>query len=153
MGRLADARARTRVAGSLFHVTGAALAISAVALLVSCAAPAPTPSPDDARSAEHACLQLSDVGTLVFNMRAARDAERIPGEEYQGAMYLAGSMVRHIETTDDSALNSVVDELTAAAGANAVDPTSDAWTAAFADVSDSCTDILGEFGVAGWVGG
>jgi hypothetical protein len=93
------------------------------------------------------------VGTLVFNMRAARDAERIPGEEYQGAMYLAGSMVRHIETTDDSDLNSAVEQLKAAAGANAVDPDSEAWITAFSDVSDSCTDILGEFGVAGWVGG
>jgi hypothetical protein len=132
-----------------------ALTICATALLASCTSSPPPPSPPTPSpvSAERICLQLSDVGTLVFNMRQARDAGRIPGEEYQGAMYLAASMLTHVDDSDDSAVNAVLAELQAAAGVNAVNPDSAEWAAAFTDVSDSCAAVLGEFGVVGWVGG
>lgn len=137
------------------RVAALAFSICATALLASCTSTpptpvAPTPSP---ASAERICRQLSDVGTLVFNMRHARDAGRIPGEEYQGAKYLAASMLTHIDDSDDSGVNAALGELKAAAGANAVNPDSDEWAAAFTDVSDSCTAVLGEFGIAGWIGG
>lgn len=142
---LADGR--VRVAAILMT------AVVATALLTSCtAAPATDPAPP-AMSASQVCMELSDVGTLVFNMRNGRDSGRIPGEEYQGAMYLAVSMLSHVDESDDSDLNSAVDEVKAAAGTSAVNPDSEEWIAAFADVSDSCTDVLGEFGVVGWVGG
>jgi hypothetical protein len=153
MGHLLDAPAGLRPAKPPVRVVGIAVAVFATAFLTSCtAAPAADPTPL-AVSAEQVCMELSDVGTLVFNMRNGREAERIPGEEYQGAMYLAGSMLGHVENSDDSSLNSAVDELKAAAGTNAVNPDSEEWMAAFADVSDSCSDVLGEFGVVGWVGG
>jgi hypothetical protein len=128
-------------------------AVLLAAFLTSCSAqPGPDPAPPVA-SADDVCLELSDVGTLVFNMQNGKNAGRIPGEEYQGAMYLAVSMLSRVEISDDTDVNAAVDELKAAAGANEVDPDSEAWISAFADVSDSCTAVLGEFGVRGWVGG
>jgi hypothetical protein len=150
MGELTEAPARL---GGGLRMAATVTCVSAFALLTSCtAAPAADPAPT-AISAEQACSELSDVGTLVFNMRNGRDTDRIPGEEYQGAMYLAVSMLGRVEESDDADLNSAVDELKAAAGTNAVDPESEEWIAAFADVSSSCSDVLGEFGVVGWVGG
>ena len=123
------------------------------AFLTSCtAAPAPDSGPPVA-SAEDVCQELSDVGTLVFNMQMGRNSGRIQGEEYQGAMYLAVSMLARVGASDDDAVNAALEELKAAAGTNEVDPDSEAWRTAFADVTDSCTAVLGEFGVRGWVGG
>ncbi|MEO8261629.1 MAG: hypothetical protein ABI566_03580 [Pseudolysinimonas sp.] len=130
-----------------------AAAALTVGVLASCTT-APTPEPvAPTQSADNACFQVSDVGTLVFNMKQAWDAGRIPGEEYQGAMYLAGSMLGRIGESDDDEVNGDVLALRDAAGTYAVDPDSAEWKAAFAAVSESCTAVLGEFGVSGWVGG
>jgi hypothetical protein len=100
------------------------------------------------RTAQH--HDVSEVlGQLIEGlMRNGKDAGRIPGEEYQGAMYLALSMLNRVGTSDDPDVNSAVDELNAAAGTNEVDPDSGAWTSAFAVVSEACTAVLGEFGVS-----
>lgn len=127
--------------------------VVATAFLASCTAQPATDSAPPVAPAEDVCLELSDVGTLVFNMQNGKNAGRIPGEEYQGAMYLAASMLSRVEKSDDPGVNTAVDELKAAAGTNEVDPDSHAWVAAFADVSHGCAAVLGEFGVRGWVGG
>lgn len=122
-------------------------------LVTSCTAAPAADSVSAAASAEDVCLELVDVGTLVFNMKSGYDAGRIPGQEYQGAMYLAASMLSRVGSSDDADVDSAVEGLKSAAGADAVDPGSEAWVTAFADVSDSCGAVLGEFGVRGWVGG
>jgi hypothetical protein len=151
---LLGATLQRRPAGLRIRVAGMVLPVVATAFLTSCTAAAPATDPTPAAiSAEQVCMELSDVGTLVFNMSSGRAADRIPGEEYQGAMYLAVSMLGHVDESDAPDVNSAVDELKAAAGTNEVNPDSEEWIAAFADVSESCTDVLGEFGVRGWVGG
>lgn len=97
-------------------------------------------------------MEVSDVGTLIYNMQNGRRSGQISGEVYQGAMYLAVSMLGHIDVSDDSEVNSAVDGLKAAAGLYQVDPDSERWMTAFADVSEKCTAVLGEFGVVGWGG-
>ncbi|MEO5920782.1 MAG: hypothetical protein ABIQ01_06530 [Pseudolysinimonas sp.] len=125
------------------------------ACVTSCTA-APTPTPDSASavaSAKDVCWELSNLGTLVYNMERGKATGRIPGEEFQGAMYLAVSMLDRIHPSDDTDVNSALDRLKAAAGTYEVDPGSTAWRLAFADVSESCGVVLGEFGVTAWVSG
>lgn len=133
---------------------GMVLVIVASSFLTSCTA-APATDIETAPAATPAgdvCMEVSDLGTLLYNMQNGRRSGQIPGEVYQGAMYLAASMLGHIDVSDDSEVNSAVDGLKAATGPDQVDPDSERWITAFADVSEKCTDVLGEFGVVGWAG-
>lgn len=137
------------------HSAALAAGLLMTSLLASCGTttapePAPTAAP---KPAEDVCWEIVDVGTLVLNMQAGRDADRIGNLDFRGAMQLASRMVSRLEPPEDPDLDVAVDALKAAAGEAGVDPYSSEWTTAFNAAKESCGSILGEFGTYGWVGG
>jgi hypothetical protein len=135
--------------------------------LIATGCTAPETSTAAPIAAEQTCAELSDVGTLVANLRFAESEGRLAGNEYSGAMRLAARMLARVPVESDTALAEVVSALQGAAPAAVlgaassvgVDPAATDWVESWARVQDACneamgvTDVLGGFGIEGWVGG
>jgi hypothetical protein len=139
---------------------GLVVALGAAGCTVPSPAPSDvTPAPSAVASTpEETCAELSDVGTLVWNMQMAESEGRLVGNEFSGAMRLAARMLARVPVAPDTDLAGVVAALQLAAPTG-VDPTGEEWVQAWAQVQDTCNeatgspDVLDGFGIEGWVGG
>jgi hypothetical protein len=123
-------------------------------VLSACATPAPDPLPTPtvaAISLQDSCHELSDVQTLISNLRLTHDDGRLSDLEWQGALQLAARMVARIDVEPDSALEPklrALQELAepSASGALAiVHPESLEWNEALQAAGALCGEDFGSY--------
>jgi len=136
------------------------VAAIAVGVLAGCTAvPAPVPTPPAAViPATQTCEQVSDVGTLVFNLGALRREDRMTDQEWTGVEQLAARMLDRIEAEPGTAVAGTLDGLTGlirtpVGGLATIDVEAEEWFDAFHAFDLACQDEGYPFGVYGWVGG
>ncbi len=137
-----------------------AFAVGAV-VLTSCTAPAPSPVPDPtiaAIPADETCIEVSDLGTLVFNLGTTHRDGRLSDLEWVGVEQLAARMLDRVRAEPGTELADALDELQGTISRPVeslitVDVESEGWYTAFQAFDRECRDTGFEFGVFGWVGG
>lgn len=130
-------------------------------LLSGCAAPAPDPTPAPtvaAITSTDTCEQVSEVGTLVFNLGTTHREGRLSDLEWVGVEQLAARMLDNVRAEPGTELAEALDTLqsTVSRPVDAlitVDVESEEWYAAFQAFDAACRTTGFEFGVYGWVGG
>jgi hypothetical protein len=128
--------------------------------LGACTTSTATPEPNPFTETSYVCEQVSDAGTLIFNLEGSVAAGRAVEGELDGAKRVAARMINRIEIDESSDLGPLVaklQELTprtdVAAQGESYDTRSDEWAQAHVAVLNQCELDGGVFGVEGWVGG
>ncbi len=132
-----------------------------VIVLSGCSAPAPDSSPAPtaaAISSTETCEQVSDVGTLVFNLGTTHREGRLSDLEWVGVEQLAARQLDRVAAEPGTELAGALEALqgTISRPVEAlitVDVESAEWYDAFQAFDMACRDTGYEFGVYGWVGG
>jgi hypothetical protein len=130
-------------------------------LLTGCTTPPadPLPSPTvEAISSNDTCEQVSDVGTIVFNLGSTYREGRLSALEWIGVEQLAARMLDRVRAEPGTELSDALETLqrTISRPVGAlikVDVESEEWYAAFQSFDLACQHTGFEFGVYGWVGG
>ena len=128
--------------------------------LAGCSAGAAVQEPDPAAETSFVCEQVSDAGTLIFNLESSVDAGRAVEGELEGAKKVAARIISRIAVDETSDLGPLVANLQAltpradvGAQAEPYDTRSDEWSQALVAVHSQCELDGGPFGPEGWVGG
>jgi hypothetical protein len=130
-------------------------------LLIGCTAPAPDPLPAPTVAAipsTDTCEQVSDVGTLVFNLGSTHRDGRLSDLEWVGVEQLAARMLDNVRAEPGTELADALDTLQGTiswpvGSLITVDVESEEWYGAFQAFDLACQHTGFEFGVFGWVGG
>jgi hypothetical protein len=103
-------------------------------------------------------MEVSDVGTLVLNLRTAHSDGRLSDLEWVGVQQLAARMLDRVRAEQGTDLAVALENLQSTIsrpveGHLRVDVASEEWAEAFQAFDLACQDTGFPFGVFGWVGG
>ena len=130
-------------------------------VLTGCVAPAPVPDPEptaNSIASDETCMEVSDVGTLVFNLGATHREGRLSDLEWVGVQQLAARMLDRVRAEPGTELSDALDALQGTIsrpveGLLRIDVESAEWSETFQAFDMACRKTGFEFGVFGWVGG
>lgn len=109
-------------------------------------------------SSDATCEQVSDVGTLILNLRIAYDHSRLSPEEWVGVQQLAARMLDRVRAEPGTELSEALEALQGTISRPVdsliiVHVESEEWNVAFQEFDGACQDAGFPFGVFGWSGG